>query len=105
MFERQVDARLETLARAGLAAVRFPADSFSIEPEVTRALRADQEGLQWFDVRGTIVKSQGLVPETAVMPRSGEHESIAIRSDVLLTRTIEVRDRAGLVRGFVRASE
>jgi OmpR-family two-component system manganese-sensing sensor histidine kinase len=105
MLERQVDAHLETLARAGLAAVRFRSDPFSIERDIERALREDQEGLQWFGVRGDLIRSEGLVPKRIVLPRSGARESIDINRDVLLTRTIEIRDGAGVVRGLVRASE
>jgi OmpR-family two-component system manganese-sensing sensor histidine kinase len=105
MLERQGDARLGTLARAGLAAVRFRSDAFSIEGDITRALRADQEGLQWFDVRGNLVESRGLVPKRIVLPRIGERYAIDMDNDVLLTRTIEIPDHAGVVRGLIRASE
>jgi len=104
-LEHQVDARLETLARAGLAAVRFKSEPFTVEPNITRAIRANQEGLQWFNAQRKLVESQGDVPKRTVLPRVGERESIPIENDVLLTRTIAIRDEAGIARGFIRAGE
>lgn len=102
-IERQADARLETLARAGLAVVHFAPGSFSVDRGIVRALRSGQEGLQWFDAGGKQIETQGLVP-----PRSARPLGRIDRSDVvadLIMRTVEIRDAAGQVRGYVRASE
>jgi signal transduction histidine kinase len=104
-LERQVDARLETLARAGAAAVRLRPDGFSINPDITRVLRLNHEGLQWFDARSTIVASEGLVPVGDALPRVGERRTVNDGAETLLVQTLAVRDSAGNLVALVRASE
>ncbi len=103
-IERQADARLETLARAGLAVVHFGSGRFSVDRGIVRALRTDREGLQWFDVSGRSIESQGLVPARPA-PITKSVDQIEAREDTMLTRTVEVHDPDGRVRGYVRASE
>ncbi len=103
--ERQADARLETLARAGLAVVHIASGRFSVDRGIVRALRTDREGLQWLDGSGKRMESQGLVPPRPVVPVAANLDQIDVAGDHLITRTVEIRDPSGSVRGYVQASE
>ncbi len=104
-LERQADVRLETLARAGRAVVHFAPGRFSVDRGIVRALRTDREGLQWFDLGGKQLESQGLVSSQSMAPTSGTLDEIHVGANDLISRTVEILDASGRVRGYVRASE
>jgi two-component system, OmpR family, manganese sensing sensor histidine kinase len=62
-LDRQMTARLEDVARAGLRSVLFAKDGIRIDKnEISNgSLLTQNQGLQWFDRRGRLLAEQGLI--------------------------------------------
>jgi signal transduction histidine kinase len=100
------NARLNTLARAGTAAVQFEAGGYVVNEKTFGGftLRAESEGLEWFDPRGRLRARRGQTPAALLPPREGAERFVSPAA-VLATYTIVLRDPAGRNRGLVRATE
>jgi OmpR-family two-component system manganese-sensing sensor histidine kinase len=99
-------ARLDTLARAGTAAVEFNNRGYEVT-EVSLggfSLRPESEGLEWFDRAGRLLVRSGQTPGPPGPPRRGE-ERFEGPSGTLATYTLSLRDSRGVERGSVRATE
>jgi signal transduction histidine kinase len=106
IIERQITARLATLARAGTAMIEFTPGGYTVD---TRSfggfvVHTDSEGLQWFDAGKRLVASRGRVPARYVLPALGEAR-LAADSGTLDTYTVAIEDARGEVRGYVRAGQ
>lgn len=103
-------ARLETLARAGTAAVFFGPDGgpsgYTVDESSFGgfALRAELEGLEWFDRSGRLRTRRGRAPVPPPPPREGR-ERFATPQLTLDTYTVALIDPHGRQRGYVRANE
>jgi OmpR-family two-component system manganese-sensing sensor histidine kinase len=102
----ETTARLETLARAGTAAVLFQPEGYTVSESSFGglALRAELEGLEWFDRSGRLLSRRGRTPEPPPPPRAGRQRFAKPRI-VLDTYTVALVDQHGGARGYVRASE
>lgn len=99
-------ARLNTLARAGTAAVQFGSRGFSVT-EVTLGgftVHLETEGLEWFDNAGRLVARSGQTLDPAPPPVEGQ-QRFQSAAGPLDTDTVALRDQHGVQRGFVRANE
>jgi len=105
-LETQTTARLVTLARAGSASVTFTPHGFVVDDASLGGFSVVPrvEGLQWYDERGRLVATRGLVPPGPLVPRE-ERGAFHIPGGVLDTYTAELHDLHGTLRGWVRASE
>jgi hypothetical protein len=106
VMQQQISARLETLARAGTAAIEFNADSFTVNARTLGgfAVRLGSEGVQWFDASGKLVASRGRVPQHVVPPVLGRAQ-ISTSGGSLDTASVAIIDSGGHRRGYVRAGE
>lgn len=106
LLEQQITARLQTLARAGTAAVDFTARGYIVDAHTLGGFKVDPttEGLQWFDADKRLRVSQGHVPQRFVPPVVGRGE-FRTDSTLLRTYTVALADPQGRVRGYVRAGE
>lgn len=102
-LQEQITARLAALAGAGVTDVAFTPTSFQVSRNVARVLRPDEEGLQWFDARSSLIASFGLTPPIGFPPELHRRESFRLGDRNLATYTVALRNRAGAVRGYVRA--
>ena len=106
ILDSVASARLNTLARAGTAAVQFERDGYAVN-ELSFggfSLHTESEGLEWFDRDGRLRARRGQTGEPLRPPHLGamRFESAA---GVLATYTLPLRDSHGIERGFVRATE
>jgi signal transduction histidine kinase len=106
IIERQITTRLETLARAGTAAIDFTPRGFIVDSRTIGAFKVNTatEGLQWYDADKHLVAMRGRVAQAAAPPVVGRSQ---LSSDfgVLRTYTVPITDDRGTVRGYVRAGE
>jgi signal transduction histidine kinase len=106
LLHSETSARLNTLARAGTAAVLFTPTSFRVDAESFGgfSVREDSEGLEWFDAGGKLISRRGETPRPPSPPVEG---TLRVASDrgVLDTYTLKMHDPQGVNRGYVRASE
>jgi OmpR-family two-component system manganese-sensing sensor histidine kinase len=106
IFNADSTARLDTLARAGTAAVEFNNHGYEVT-EVSLggfSLRSESEGLEWFDQAGRLLARRGQTPGPPGSPRRGE-ERFESPAGTLATYTVSLRDSRGVERGSVRATE
>ncbi len=99
-------ARLNTLARAGTAAVQFAGGGYEVN-EVSFggfSLRSESEGLEWFDPAGRLLARRGQTLAALGPPRQGG-ERFESPAGVLATYTLPLLDAHSRLRGFVRATE
>jgi two-component system, OmpR family, manganese sensing sensor histidine kinase len=63
-IEKQTQARLEDVARAGIRSVIFNGPSLAIDKNdiANQQLMTREEGLQWFDAGGRLIAEQGFPP-------------------------------------------
>jgi two-component system, OmpR family, manganese sensing sensor histidine kinase len=102
----ETTARLDTLARAGTAAVQFERNGYVVT-EVSLggfSLHSESEGLEWFDPLGRLRARRGQTLEPPRPPHQGV-ERFASPAGVLATYTLSLHDTHGVERGFVRATE
>jgi signal transduction histidine kinase len=106
ILEQQTTARLQTLARAGTAAIEITPRGFTVDSRSLGAfvVHTATEGLQWFDVDRRLIASRGRMPQRAVPPVVGR-AALATESGVLDTYTVEIADARQKVLGYVRAGE
>ncbi len=104
-LQQQATARLAALAGAGVTDVTFSGTPYYVAFRVDRILRADEEGLQWFDSRSRLIASRGLVPSPNEPPHLDRRESFEAGGQRLYTYTVPLTDHTGTLRGYVRASE
>lgn len=106
IIQQQINARLETLARAGTAAIEFTPNGFTIDARTLGGfvVHTATEGIQWFDSDKRPKASQGRVPQRLVPPVVGRAQ-LTTDSSVLETYTVVLADASGTVRGYVRAGE
>ena len=99
-------ARLNTLARAGTAAVQFEDNGYTVSEATFGgfSLHSESEGLEWFDREGRLRTRRGQTPSPPGLPRQGA-ERFESPAGVLATYTLPLRDPRGIERGFVRATE
>jgi two-component system, OmpR family, manganese sensing sensor histidine kinase len=99
-------ARLNTLARAGTAAIEFEPTGYEVN-EVSFggfSLRSESEGLEWFDRSGHLLAHRGQTLSPVQSPRQGA-QRFEGPNGVLVTYTVPLLDLRGTSRGFVRATE
>jgi two-component system, OmpR family, manganese sensing sensor histidine kinase len=106
ILNAETTARLNTLARAGTAAVQFEHNGYEVT-EVSLggfSLHSESEGLEWFDRLGRLQAHRG---QTLVPPRPPHQGAERFQSPagVLATYTLSLHDTHGIERGFVRATE
>jgi OmpR-family two-component system manganese-sensing sensor histidine kinase len=104
-LQQQATARLAALAGAGITDVTFGNDRYYVAFRVDRILRADEEGLQWFDAHSRLVASRGLVPDADAVPHVDRRETFAVGDQRVYSYTVPLTDHLGARRGYVRASE
>jgi OmpR-family two-component system manganese-sensing sensor histidine kinase len=106
IVQQHIGGRLETLARAGTAAVDFTPNGYIIDQRTLGGFKVNTavEGLQWFDAEKRLKTSRGLIPQRSVPPVLGRHQ-LSADSTVLDTYTVAITDLQGKVRGYVRAGE
>jgi two-component system, OmpR family, manganese sensing sensor histidine kinase len=106
LLDADSTVRLDTLARAGTAAVQFETDGYVVNEASLGgfSLHAESEGLEWFDARGHLQARQGQTPGPPGPPHEGA-ERFESPADVVATYTLPLRDRHGTRRGYVRATE
>ena len=106
-YDAQTTTRMQVLARAGLRSMIFGGHHIAIDKqEISNAtLLTRDQGLQWFDERGNLLGSEGLIAEGAVPPNAGAR--IVTSGD----RTFDtfampiINPKTGANVGMVRASE
>jgi OmpR-family two-component system manganese-sensing sensor histidine kinase len=103
--EQAVD-RLETLARAGAAAVFFTDTGFVVDQRSLGGFDVDSsvEGLEWFTVSKKLVAQRGREPSGDVRPQLGRYVLPGDAGKKLETYTMLLRGPKGHERGYVRAS-
>ncbi len=106
IIERQTTARLQTLARAGTAAIELTPGGFTVDSRSLGAfvVHTATEGLQWFDIDKRVKASRGRLPLRALPPAIGRTQ-LPTDSGALDTYTVEIADPRGKLLGYVRAGE
>ncbi len=106
ILDGEVTARLNTLARAGTAAVQFVGDGFDVNDASFGgfSLHAESEGLEWFDRNGRLRAHRGQGVAPGHPPREGA-QRFADASGTLATYTLTLLDSHGREHGAVRAIE
>jgi len=106
IIQQQVTARLETLARAGTAAIEFTPQGYSINSRSFGGfvVHASTESLQWFDAKKRLKASAGRTPQLSVPPTVGRVQ-LTTDASALDTYTVAIADARGRVHGYVRAGE
>src|SRR5579872_6522110 len=103
ILERRVTEKLETLARAGTAAILFTNNGYKV---YLGGFDVDQttEGLEWFDANKVRILSRGRVPNRFISPDPGRSAN-PTKGGMLQTYTLPLRMPNGMLIGYVRASE
>lgn len=106
ILSAETTARLNTLARAGTAAVQFDRTGYDVNEASFGgfSLHAESEGLEWFDREGRLQAHRGQTLTPSQPPRRGA-ERFDGPNGVLATYTLPLLDLRGKERGFVRATE
>lgn len=106
-LDQQTAARLQDVARAGIRSVLFTNDTFAIDrTEISnKALLTRDQGLQWFDHRGGLLGSEGLVPGVDGPVVEGRQQ-FKVGQQVFDSVTVSILNpRTRQPVGMVRASE
>jgi OmpR-family two-component system manganese-sensing sensor histidine kinase len=106
ILNAETTARLNTLARAGTAAVQFEGNGYEVNEASFGgfSLHSESEGLEWFDRDGRLQTHRGQTLTPSSPPRGGA-ERFDGPGGVLATYTLSLLDLHGTERGFVRATE
>ena len=106
IVHQQATNRLETLARAGEAAVDFVPKGFVVDQHSLGGFDVDphDEGLDWFDTNQKLVARRGHGPRGVPPPVLGRHRFVDAGGKALETDTILLYDGAHRVQGYVRAA-
>jgi signal transduction histidine kinase len=106
LFRAEAAARLNTLARAGTAAVQFERDGYAVNAVSFGgfSLRPESEGLEWFDRAGRLRARRGQTPVSPRPPVPGA-ERFDGPAGAMVTSTLPLFDQRGIERGLVRATE
>ncbi len=106
ILDAESATRLNTLARAGTAAVQFAGDGYVVTEGSFGgfSLHPESEGLEWFTRDGRLRAHRGQGLEPPRPPREGA-ERFDNPAGILATYTVRLTDARGRERGFVRAIE
>lgn len=106
IVQQQATNRLETLARAGEAAVDFVPHGFVVNQHSLGGFDVDprDEGLDWFDLSKKLIARRGHGPIGVPPPELGRHRYAAEQGKSLETYTIDLLDIEHKRAGYVRAA-
>jgi OmpR-family two-component system manganese-sensing sensor histidine kinase len=106
-LDHQTTTRLQVLARAGLRSTLFVVDRLAVDKEETSdaALLERDQGLQWFDLQGRLMASEGLTP-SAEIPTTDGPRRLTVGKRTFDTVAIPILNpRTHRRAGTLRASE
>jgi len=105
LSDRESVSRLDTLARAGLAAADAGPTGIEVGEQGGRIVNPSEQGLEWFDRSGGRVGIRGLDPNPHLPVAIGPVQRYAANGESYAAETLPVRAENGRVIGYVRATQ